>query len=149
MADGWALIWILRVPHLSRGMTGGAFCFRTLAIDGASYTLDSAGNRTAEVDQLAAVTSNYTYDAIYQLTQATQGGSTTESYTYDPVSNRTASLGVSSYTTNASNQMTANSNALTAEIKIRIYFHCHFPRDHSFRFSRTNQPLTTGNGADN
>ena len=80
-------------------------------IDGASYTLDSAGNRTAKVDQLAAVTSNYTYDAIYQLTQATQGGSTTESYTYDPVGNRTASLGVSSYTTNASNEMTANSNA--------------------------------------
>ena len=63
------------------------------------------------MDQLAAVTSNYTYDAIYQLTQATQGGSTTESYTYDPVGNRTASLGMSSYTTNASNEMTANSNA--------------------------------------
>ena len=63
------------------------------------------------MDQLAAVTSNYTYDAIYQLTQATQGGTTTESYSYDPVGNRTASLGVSSYTTNASNEMTANSNA--------------------------------------
>ncbi len=80
-------------------------------IDGASYTLDSAGNRTAKVDHLAAVTSSYTYDAIYQLTQATQGGSTTESHTFDPVGNRTASLGVSSYTTNASNEMTANSNA--------------------------------------
>src|SRR6202051_4241326 len=80
-------------------------------IDGASYTLDSAGNRTAKVNQLAAVTSNYTYDAIYQLTQATQGGSTTESYSYDPVGNRTASLGVSSYTTNASNEVTATSNA--------------------------------------
>ncbi len=80
-------------------------------IDGTGYTLDSAGNRTAKVDHLAAVTSNYTYDTIYQLTQATQGGSTTESYTYDPVGNRTASLGVSSYTTNASNEMTANSNA--------------------------------------
>ena len=76
-------------------------------IDGASYTLDSAGNRTAKMDQLASVTSNYTYDAIYQLTQVTQGASTTESYTYDPVGNRTASLGVSSYTTNASNEMTA------------------------------------------
>ncbi len=63
------------------------------------------------MDQLAAVTSNYTYDNIYQLTLATQGGSTTESYSYDPVGNRTASLGVSSYTTNASNEMTANSNA--------------------------------------
>src|ERR1700722_12532989 len=41
-------------------------------IDGASYTLDSAGNRTARVNQLASVTSNYTYDAIYQLTLATQ-----------------------------------------------------------------------------
>jgi RHS repeat-associated protein len=63
------------------------------------------------VDQLAAVTSNYTYDSIYQLTQTMQGSSTTESYSYDPVGNRTASLGVSSYTTNASNEMTANSNA--------------------------------------
>src|ERR1700680_192403 len=45
------------------------------------------------------------------MTLATQGGSTTESYTYDPVGNRTVSLGVSSYTTNASNEMTATSNA--------------------------------------
>jgi YD repeat-containing protein len=30
-------------------------------IDGASYTLDSAGNRTAKTDQLVAVTSNHTY----------------------------------------------------------------------------------------
>src|SRR5580700_6784368 len=80
-------------------------------IDGASYTLDSAGNRTAKTDQLAAVTSNYTYDAIYQLTQVTQANNTTESYSYDAVGNRTASLGVSSYTTNASNELTATSNA--------------------------------------
>jgi len=76
-------------------------------IDGASYTLDSAGNRTAKTDQRAAVTSNYAYDAIYQLTQVTQATNTTESYTYDPVGNRAASLGVSSYTTNASNELTA------------------------------------------
>ena len=63
------------------------------------------------MDQLASVTSNYTYDDIYQLTQVVQGTTTTESYSFDPVGNRTASLGVSSYTTNASNQMTANSNA--------------------------------------
>ena len=80
-------------------------------IDGASYTLDSVGNRTAKTDQLAGVTSNYTYDAIYELTQVTQANNTTESYNYDPVGNRTASLGVSSYTTNASNEMTATSNA--------------------------------------
>jgi RHS repeat-associated protein len=80
-------------------------------IDGASYTLDSAGNRTAKTDQLAAVTSTYTYDAIYQLTQVTQANNTTESYSYDAAGNRTASLGVSSYTTNASNELTATSNA--------------------------------------
>jgi RHS repeat-associated protein len=80
-------------------------------IDGASYTVNSVGNRTAKVDQLAAVTSNYTYDNLYELTQVTQGGTTTESYSLDAVGNRTASLGVSSYTTNSSNEMTANSNA--------------------------------------
>jgi len=76
-------------------------------IDGASYTVDSAGNRTAKTDQRSAVTSNYAYDQIYQLTQVTQAATTTESYSYDPVGNRTASLGVSSYTTNASNELTA------------------------------------------
>jgi RHS repeat-associated protein len=80
-------------------------------IDGAAYTLDNAGNRTAKTDQLAGVTSNYTYDAIYQLTQVTQANNTTESYSYDAVGNRTASLGVSSYTANASNELTATSNA--------------------------------------
>lgn len=92
---------LLTVLHQAGGST----------IDGASYTVDSTGNRTAKTDQLAAVTSNYTYDAIYQLLSATQGGSTSESYTYNPVGNRTASLGVSSYTTNASNELTATSNA--------------------------------------
>jgi RHS repeat-associated protein len=80
-------------------------------IDGASYTLDSAGNRTARTDDYASVTSDYSYDSIYQLTQVTQGGSTTESYSYDAVGNRTASLGVSSYTNNSSNELTATSSA--------------------------------------
>ena len=80
-------------------------------LDGASYTVDNAGNRTAKTDQYASVTSNYTYDNIYELTQVTQGASTTESYSYDPVGNRTASLGVSSYTTNSSNELTSTSNA--------------------------------------
>jgi hypothetical protein len=48
-----------------------------------SYALDSAGNRTAKTDRRAAVTSNYTYDAIYQLTQVTQANNTTESFSYD------------------------------------------------------------------
>jgi YD repeat-containing protein len=92
---------LLSVLHQEGGST----------IDGASYTLDSAGNRTAKVDDLASVTSDYTYDPIYELTQVTQAATTTESYTYDPVGNRTASLGVSSYTTNASNELTSDSEA--------------------------------------
>ena len=39
-----------------------------------------AGNRTAKQDYLAGVTSNYTYDRIYELTQVMQGTNTTESY---------------------------------------------------------------------
>ena len=81
-------------------------------IDGEVYTVDSAGNRTSKADQLANVTTNYGYDAIYELSQATQGGATTESYSYDPVGNRLSSLGVSSYTTNTSNEVTAAGGAM-------------------------------------
>jgi len=80
-------------------------------IDGAIYTVDNAGNRTAKTDQWTTVTTNYGYDAIYQLTQALQGATTAESYSYDPVGNRTASLGVSSYTTSSSNELTAMTGA--------------------------------------
>ena len=37
-------------------------------IDGDMYTLDPAGNRSTKQDDLAGVTSNYTYDKIYELT---------------------------------------------------------------------------------
>lgn len=77
--------------------------------------MDNAGIRTAKTDQLANVTSNYTYDAIYQLLSATQGGTTTESYTYDPVGNRLSSLGVSPYQYNSSNELTQTPNALFAQ----------------------------------
>jgi len=80
-------------------------------IDGASYTVDSVGNRTAKTDQRLALTTNYGYDPIYQLLSATQGSTTTESYTYDAVGNRLSSLGVASYTNNTSNELTATSNA--------------------------------------
>jgi RHS repeat-associated protein len=52
-------------------------------IDGAGYTVDSVGNRTSKTDWQAGVTSNYGYDAIYELLQVTQGANTTESYSYD------------------------------------------------------------------
>ena len=80
-------------------------------IDGAVYTVDSAGNRTAKTDKHANVTSNYGYDAIYELLQTTQGGTTTESYTYDPVGNRLSSLGVSPYSNNSSNELTSTPSA--------------------------------------
>jgi RHS repeat-associated protein len=89
----------------------GTFRRSTVTLDGATYTLDNAGNRTAKTDQRTAVATSYGYDAIYELLSATQAGSATESYTYDPVGNRTASFGAASYTTNSSNEMTANSNA--------------------------------------
>jgi RHS repeat-associated protein len=79
-------------------------------LDGASYTYDPAGNRTAKTNYLNAETSNYSYDPIYELTQVLQGGSTTESYSYDPVGNRLSSSGVPTYNYNASNELTSNSN---------------------------------------
>ena len=76
-------------------------------IDGATYTVDPARNRTAKTDMYANLTSNYTYDPLYELTQVTQATNTTESYSYDPVGNRLSSLGVSPYSVNSSNELTA------------------------------------------
>jgi RHS repeat-associated protein len=81
----------------------------TNTLDGASYTYDPAGNRTAKTNDLNAVTSNYGYDALYQLTQVTQGASTTETYSYDTVGNRLSSSGVPSYSYNSSNELTSSS----------------------------------------
>ncbi len=80
-------------------------------IDGATYTVDSAGNRAAKTDNRVNLTSNYGYDAIYELLQTTQGSTTTESYTYDPVGNRLSSLGVSPYSYNTSNELTSKPSA--------------------------------------
>jgi len=81
----------------------------TNILDGASYTYDPAGNRSSKTNYLNGLTENYTYDPLYQLTQVTQGGSTTESYSYDAVGNRLSSLGVPSYQYNASNELTSSS----------------------------------------
>jgi len=78
-------------------------------LDGAGYTYDAAGNRTSKTNYLNGVTSNYGFDPLYELTQVTQGGSTTESYSYDPVGNRLSSVGVPNYNYNASNELTSNS----------------------------------------
>ena len=80
-------------------------------IDGATYTVDAAGNRASKADQRAGVTSNYGYDAIYELTGVTQGVNTTESYSYDAVGNRLSSLGVTPYTYDVSNRLTSTPGA--------------------------------------
>jgi RHS repeat-associated protein len=79
-------------------------------LDGASYAYDPAGNRLSKTNDLNGVTSNYSYDSIYELTQVTQGASTTETYSYDAVGNRLSSLGVTIYNYNVSNELTSNSN---------------------------------------
>jgi YD repeat-containing protein len=92
---------LLSVLHSKGGAT----------IDGTTYTVDNAGNRTAKTDQRTAVATSYGYDNIYQLLSATPSTGTAESYTYDPAGNRTSSLGVSSYVTNSSNELTSTSSA--------------------------------------
>ncbi len=102
-------------PH-NEHRAGGLFVqaldwIGSTTLDGASYTYDNAGNRTSKTDYLASVTSNYSYDNLYQLTQVTQGSSTTESYSYDAVGNRLSSLGVSPYAYNSSNELTSTPSA--------------------------------------
>ena len=82
----------------------------TTTLDGANYTYDPAGNRTAKTNDLNAITSSYTYDPLYELTQVTQGASTTETYSYDFVGNRLSSSGVPTYNYNSSNELTSNSS---------------------------------------
>jgi YD repeat-containing protein len=79
-------------------------------IDGAAYTLDNAGNRITKTDKFANITSNYGYDAIYELKTVTQGTNTTESYTYDAVGNRLSNLAGSGWNNNTSNELTSRPN---------------------------------------
>ena len=72
--------------------------------------VDPAGVRTAKTDKHANITSNYTYDPLYELTQVTQT-TTTETYSYDAVGNRLTSLSVSPYDYNSSNELTSTPNA--------------------------------------
>jgi RHS repeat-associated protein len=78
-----------------------------VTIDGASYGLDNAGNRTAKSDLYAGVTTNYGYDATYELLNASQSGASTESYTYDPVGNRLSNLSGSAWSYNTSNELSS------------------------------------------
>ncbi len=79
----------------------------TTTLDGATYTYDAAGNRKTRTDKRLNTTLTYGYDNIYQLLSAKQGAATKETYTYDLVGNRLSSLGVSPYSYNSSNELTA------------------------------------------
>jgi RHS repeat-associated protein len=79
----------------------------TTTLDGATYTVDSAGNRLSRTPLPSGTASSYGYDAIYELTGVTQGHSTTESYTYDAVGNRLSAFHSSGWTYNSSNELTS------------------------------------------
>lgn len=81
------------------------------ASDGATYGYDNAGNRTSKQNLALGVTENYSYDELYQLTQALKGGPTGESYTYDAVGNRLSSSTSALLTYNTSNQLTVTGSA--------------------------------------
>ena len=86
----------------------------------ASYTYDAAGNRLTKTAVQAgnpnpvSVLSQYSYDAIYELTQAVVNGTVAEGYSYDAVGNRLTSAGPVSYNYNASNELTSTSAATYA-----------------------------------
>src|SRR5271154_6219019 len=86
---------LLSVSHAKSGTT----------LDGATYAVDNAGNRTSRTPEPSGTASNFTYDPIYELTQVTQGASTTESYTFDPVGNRLSNLAGSGWSYNSSNEL--------------------------------------------
>ncbi len=72
-----------------------------------TYTYDAAGNRTAQTDRLGAQT-GYIYDALNRLTEFDPPSAPAVSYGYDGAGNRTT-VGGTSYSYNALNQLTASS----------------------------------------
>src|SRR5207248_3618846 len=79
----------------------------TTTLDGATYTVDNAGNRTSRTLQPSGTATSFGYDNIYQLLSATQGGASTETYTYDAVGNRVSSA-AGAYGYNTSNEMNSS-----------------------------------------
>ncbi len=79
----------------------------TILLDGASYTVDAVGNRLTRTPLPGKTATAFSYDAIYELTQAAQGHKTLESYTYDTAGNRLSALGSSGWAYNSSNELTS------------------------------------------
>lgn len=92
---------LLSVTHVSGRTT----------LDGASYAVDAAGNRTSRTPLPGGAATNFAYDALYELLTATQGSTTNENYSYDAVGNRLSSLSVPSYSYNSSNELTSSGPA--------------------------------------
>jgi RHS repeat-associated protein len=96
---------LLSALHQVSGKSG------TTTLDGATYQYDVAGNRTSKTDNRTNITSSFSYDPTYQLTQVVQGSTTKETYSFDLVGNRLSSLGVSPYAYNGSNELTSKPGA--------------------------------------
>ena len=62
------------------------------------------------VPNFSMTPSNFSYDAIYELTKVMQGTTTKESYTYSTVGNRLTNLTASNWTYNSSNELTFQSS---------------------------------------
>src|SRR3982074_1659214 len=60
----------------------------TTTLDGVTYTVDNAGNRSSPPPLPGTTKTDYTYDPIYELMTAKVGSTTNESYTYGVVGNR-------------------------------------------------------------
>jgi len=98
----------------------------TTTIDGATYTVDNAGNRATKTDKRTNVTSNYIYDAIYELQAVTQGSGspTTEEYSYDSAGNRGSTLNTSgwTYNSNGSNELMSRPDPATSPFGINYTY---------------------------
>jgi RHS repeat-associated protein len=83
-------------------ITGIQTANNAATIDNVAYTYDNAGNRITKTQPQTNY--NYTYDAIYRLTQATPSSGTQENYTYDQVGNRLTKAPDTSPNTNETTQ---------------------------------------------
>jgi YD repeat-containing protein len=78
-----------------------------------TWFYDAAGNRVSQTETTPGRHGNVTkaatfsYDAIYELTQAVTNGTNSDNDTYDAVGNRLTDVFGGSYTYNNSNELTA------------------------------------------
>ncbi len=93
-----------RITRMTQTSPDGAATFADL-----SYTYDAVGDALSAQDD--AGTTNYTYDGLYRLTDAT-GPGIDEAYTYDPAGNRLSKNGVT-YQYDAAGRLVSSSDGTT------------------------------------